>query len=53
MIPVVVHFETEGLLVSSEREIETADILEVVLTCGCAGDVIGAEVGVQIVVSDI
>src|SRR5271166_3936880 len=44
----------ESLFVSScllvaEGEVHAREVFEVVLTRGCAGDVIGAEVGVQIV----
>src|SRR5271166_5810489 len=36
-------------LLAAEGEVHAREVLEVVLTRGCAGDVIGAEVGVQIV----
>src|SRR5271166_5032349 len=36
-------------LLAAEGKVHTRDVLEVVLARGCAGDVIGAEVGIQIV----
>jgi hypothetical protein len=41
--------EIQSHLLPAEGEIDTGDVLEVVLTRGGASDVIGSEVGVQIV----